>query len=181
MGINRHSCADSGYIHPTVVHAARMVKDAFSSLGVKNVRPIENLKATEDKPDASQQTKCDCDSSGPMELISQMIKEQHERHYAISVSVVPVVWRKSKPPLNVQREQQQGDDKHSISKCRTPLFWWLSKAGSNIHRVKRPNDLTFSRKPRSDGVVHAWRHLVLLPARIMANLNLPDKATDSCR
>ena len=57
-----------------------------------------------------------------MELISQMIKEQHERDYAISVSVVPVVWRKSKPPLNVQREQQQGDDKHSISKCRTPLF-----------------------------------------------------------
>lgn len=99
------------------------------------MRPIENVKATEGKPDPSQQTKCDCDRSGPPELISQIIKQQHERDYAISVSVVPVVWRKSKPPLNVEREQQQAGDKHSISKCRTPLFWWLSEAGSNIHGV----------------------------------------------
>jgi hypothetical protein len=99
------------------------------------VRPIENVKATEGKPDPSQQTKCDCDRSGPPELISQSIKQQHECDYAISVSVVPVVWRKSKAPLNVEREQQQADDKHPISKCKTPLFWWLSEAGSNIHGV----------------------------------------------
>jgi hypothetical protein len=54
-----------------------MVKDAFSPLGIKNVRPIENVKETEDKPDPSQQTKCDRDRRWPMELISQMIKEQH--------------------------------------------------------------------------------------------------------
>ncbi len=62
-----------------------------------------------------------------------MIKQQHERDYAISVSVIGVVWRKTKPPVNVEREQQQADGKKSVSKCRTSLFWWLSEAGSNIH------------------------------------------------
>src|SRR5260370_40996951 len=32
-----------------------------------------------------------------------------------------------------------------------------------------------------DGVIHDRNHLVLLPARIMADLNLPDNAADSWR